>query len=187
MNSDGELEVVNSSSASSSPGGYHHPLQSSSIDKYENNRDRSSAVSALETSNLDNSIRRRAIHRNSASGGKRFSVGSDDEANDDSRHEERESTPTLTSSTSNPSHLTRSNSLGLGFNSSSAETGNTNHTITAGQNSNPTMYIAASNNSSRVTSGDDLVKIERSPAGSSTSSSYLEDDDAIFEEAKEVR
>jgi hypothetical protein len=184
MNSDGELEIVQSSSSSSSPGGYNHPLHSS-IDKNESNRHRSSAVSALETSNLDNSIRRRAIHRNSASGGKRFSMGSEDGDNDDSRREEREQTPTSTSLTSNPPHLTRSNSLGLGFStSSSTDSANMNRTA-AGQN-NPTMYIASSN-TSRVTSGDDLVKIEKSPAGSTASSSYLEDDDAIFDEAKEIR
>lgn len=197
MNSDGELELVNSSSSSSSPGGYNHTLPNDQQDTII--RDRSSAVSAFDMSaNLDTSMRKRAVHRHSSSSGKRFSMGSDDDDEDDNsavsanRKEERDQTPTLASTTTSaPPNLTRSNSLGLGFGDTefSQHASSNQATKTSDSSKNlqkPSMYIASSSQNGgnqRVTSADDLVKV--SPAPSTASSSNLEDDDAIFNEAKE--
>lgn len=164
MNSDGEL-VSHSSSASSSPPSRHEILlYDTTGDSLGGNTDNSTALSHLESANLDASIRRRAISRHSANSGtgsignsnKRFTVGSDDGDDDKSyggAAEERESTPTLTSSSStsvNPLHLTRSNSLGLGFSTSAAEpspssTKDSDHVSQQQQQQQqPTMYIASS-------------------------------------------
>lgn len=112
-------------------------------------------------------------------------MGSDE---DDDGQNEREQTPTLTSMTSGPPHLTRSNSLGLGF----SDREDPIPTVGGAESnaSQPAMYIASSTNapvvsSKSVPSSDDLVKIEKSPAGS-IGSSALEEDDRIFDEAKEA-
>lgn len=195
MNSDGELELVNSSSSSSSPGDLHHDLPNVEQQQGTIIKDRSSAASAFDmNANLDASIRRRAVHRMSNSSGKRFSMGSDDDNDDEygssARKEERDQTPTLSSTISAPPNLTRSNSLGLGF----GHTDSTQYKDNSSSNSslqNPPMYIASSSSSSldgnaqRITSADDLVKI--SPAHSTASSSNMEEDDAIFKEAKEIK
>lgn len=218
MNSDGELVSHSSSSASSSPPSRHDTLLYDTTGfSIGDNSNNSTALSNLDTANLDASIRRRAISRHSANSGsgsignsnKRFSVGSED--GDDDKYggaaEERESTPTLASSSStsvNPLHLTRSNSLGLGFNTrpaepSSASPKDSDHVSQQQQQQQPTMYIASSSSTThrdqpslssrtkQTSSAEDLVKVERSPAASTASSANLEEeDDRIFREAKEV-
>lgn len=208
---DGDGEMVNNdiSSSSSSPGFGETTLLN------DDGGNASTALSSSYVDTMDASIRRRAINRHSGSTTgnnpastsstthKGFSFGSGDHDDDNdneasARHTaggERESTPTLTSMASNPPHLARSNSLGLGFGAQAQE---------PAAASQPAMYIAPSSSSSsssslphvnqqnhpfnsHTSSADDLVKIEKSPSYSTASSAHFgeEEDDKIFDEAKE--
>lgn len=225
MDSDGEIVNSSFSSGSSSPS---HTFEEATLPYDENdnigiggksllmrgNGNTSTSATSGSNVNMDTSIRKRAISRHSGSGGdapisshKRFSVGAGADEEDDTYYQtaegDRESTPTLTSLTSGPPHLTRSNSLGLGF-----DTGNTVRNSTSSSslktrsgsstNQQPVMYIASSSSAApfpassashhqQTSLHDDLVNIEKSPTHSTGSSAHLEEeDDRIFNEAKRV-